>query len=333
MNESTTYWCGSYTPPQGTGTGLGLIERRGDELSWLGTAAALDSPSFVATHPTLEVIYAVEEHRGDLVALRRDGDAWVHHGEPRVAGVAACHVRVDDAGRFAVVTCWGDGRVLVYPLDADGRPLQPILGEASHDPDGRQSRAHASAQLGPGTFLTTDLGHDLVRAWRFDGERVTLLGALDVGLGSGPRHLAAAGDGRYFVVTEYSNEVLTLRADEHGLALLGRTPVLRDGMREGDTCSEIALHESGRWLVVGVRGSDRIALLAVGEDGTVTPVDDVDCGGGIPRHLLLDGDRIIVANQRSGGLAVLHLDPVAGALSPAVSTLAVGSPTCLAVAG
>ncbi|WP_420833629.1 beta-propeller fold lactonase family protein [Salinibacterium metalliresistens] len=53
----------------------------------------------------------------------------------------------------------------------------------------------------------------------------------------------------------------------------------------------------------------------------------------MPRHLLLDGDRIIVANQRSGGLAVLHLDPVAGALSPAVSTLAAASPTCLAVAG
>ena len=333
MDESTKYWCGSYTPPQGSGTGIGLIELRGDQLSWLGTVAALDSPSFVATHPTLEVIYAVEEHRGDLVALRRDGDAWVRHGEPRVAGAAACHVRVDDAGRFAVVTCWGDGRMLVYPLDAEGRPLEPILGEESVDPSGRPSRAHASAQLGPGTFLTTDLGHDLVRAWRFDGERLTLLGGLDVGHGSGPRHLAAAGDGRYFVVTEYSNEVLTLRADEHGLALLGRTPVLRDGMREGDTCSEIALHESGRWLVVGVRGSDRIALLAVHEGGAVTPEGDVDCGGSIPRHLLLVGDRVIVANQHAGGLALLHLDPVAGALSPVVSTLAVASPTCLATTG
>lgn len=329
MDETAKYWCGSYTPPEGVGVGLGLVERRSDELAWLGTVAALDSPSFVAAHPTLEVVYAVEEHRGDLVALRRDGDAWARHGEPRAAGAAACHVGVDDAGRFAVVTCWGDGRVLVYPLDAAGRALEPIVGEESHDSSGRQSRAHASAQLGADAFLTTDLGHDVLRTWRFDGERLTALGQLDVGHGSGPRHIAAAGGGLYFVVTEYSNEVLTVRARDGELELLGRTPVLRGGMSVGDTCSELALHGSGRWLVVAVRGADRIALLAVAAHGTVTPVDDVECGGSIPRHLVIDGDRVVVANQESGGIALLRLDPVAGRLSGVVSTLAVSSPTCL----
>jgi 6-phosphogluconolactonase (cycloisomerase 2 family) len=331
MDESTKYWCGGYTPPHGAATGLGLVGRRGDELAWLGSVAALDSPSFVATHPALEVVYAVEEHRGDLVALRRNGGGWVRHGQTRAAGAAACHVRVDDDGRFAVVTCWGDGRVLAYPLDAEGRALEPILGADSADPsgEGRQSRAHASAQLGPREFLTIDLGHDVLRTWRFDGEHLTALGQLDVGRGSGPRHIAAAGGGLYFVVTEYSNEVLTVRARDGELELLGRTPVLRGGTGAGDTCSEIALHDSGRWLVVAVRGANRIALLAVAAEGTVTPVDDVDCGGSIPRHLVIDGDRVVVANQESGGLALLHLDPAAGRLSGVVSTLAVSSPTCL----
>ena len=117
-------WTGCYTADGGgRGTGIGALRASADgTLRWLGVAAAADSPSFLAVHPTLDVVYAVGEAARTVAgvpAVRRTS-AWTPAGRDWPAGEAACHVAVDPQGRFLVVTCWGDGQVLLYELDDDG---------------------------------------------------------------------------------------------------------------------------------------------------------------------------------------------------------------------
>lgn len=258
---------------------------------------------------------------------------------------------MDARGRFAVVTCYGDGNVLTYELDAAGCIVSrrqaapandPYAGDAaigrqsvngSAAPGDRTSRAHASLELPDGRILTTDLGFDLLREWHFEPE-VGLVLDHETALpaGSGPRHLARHPSGCVYVVTEYSIEVVVLAPDAVGrLQIVAGTPATVGGMIDGDAAAHITVDETGEYVHVTIRGSNRIAMLAVHDAGRrLEPILDVDCGGDWPRHHLHSGDRLLVANQRSNAVAVFRLD-MHGLPGESLQSLAVGSPTCLVV--
>ena len=209
-------WTGCYTADAGgSGTGIGAVSAETDgTLRWLGVAAAADSPSFLAVHPSLPVVYAVAEHAQTVRAYRRTGAFGLKPAGPAwPAGDAACHVAVDPSGRFLIVCCWGDGQVLFYDLDADGGITARSTAAPSRDPyhrapdnpapDGgsRPSRAHAALLLADGRVMTTDLGHDLLRIWNVSSgpgsaPGLTLDHEVVLPQGSGPRHLVQHTSGR-----------------------------------------------------------------------------------------------------------------------------------------
>ena len=77
-------WTGCYTADGGgRGTGIGALRAGADgTLRWLGVAAAADSPSFLAVHPTLDVVYAVGEAARTVTAYRRSGGFGLEAGRP-----------------------------------------------------------------------------------------------------------------------------------------------------------------------------------------------------------------------------------------------------------
>jgi 6-phosphogluconolactonase (cycloisomerase 2 family) len=130
-------------------------ESAGGPLAFAGTVARTDSPSWVAPHPTLDVVYVALEQRGDVQAFRRTGDAsFVPHGEPVHAGEAVCHVAAAPDGRSLVASCWGDGRVVRMSLDEAGRPSTPVIAPAATDP------------YGPETAVASEIAPDLAAAAR-----------------------------------------------------------------------------------------------------------------------------------------------------------------------
>src|SRR6478736_5327761 len=88
---SNIIWIGTYTPDGGgRAQGIGAVRRHQDgSLEWLGTAVEAQSPSFVAVHPTLPMVYAAAEQRRKVQAYRRRGEfALEPAGEPQSAGEA-----------------------------------------------------------------------------------------------------------------------------------------------------------------------------------------------------------------------------------------------------
>ncbi|MCU1515691.1 MAG: 3-carboxymuconate cyclase, partial [Pseudarthrobacter sp.] len=231
--QQALIWTGTYTPDGGGhAAGIGAIAAGKDgTLEWLGTAVETDSPSFIAVHPTLPVVYAVAEERRMVRAFRRSGDFGLEpFGNSQAAGAATCHVAVDPAGRFLMATCWGDGQVLLYELDHDGGITGRFPAAPSVDPHGsldpvqpRQSRAHASLMLADGRVMTTDLGHDTLRIWSYE-PGVGLVPDHEVALpfGSGPRHLVQHRSGSVFVVSEYSIEVFVVKEEAGNFELIHR---------------------------------------------------------------------------------------------------------------
>ncbi|MEZ2391694.1 lactonase family protein [bacterium RCC_150] len=356
-DDGTLIWAGCYTEDSGGhGAGIGAITTRQDgSLVWLGTAVDAASPSFLAVHPSLPVVYAVAEAARTVRAYRRTGTSGLEpFGEAWPAGAAACHVAVDPSGRFIVVACWGDGQVLLYEIDDDGGITSRFAAEPATDPyaglDGavdiasggaRTSRAHASLMLDDDRIMTTDLGFDVVRVWNYSpsgGLRLDHEVALP--LACGPRHLVQHPSGAVFVVTEYSIEVAVLVrgadnrfAGGNNFALASHGPATLGGALPGDAAAEITLSPDARFTYVGVRGSNRISVLAVEDGGTtLRPLADVSSGGEWPRHHLVRKGWLHVANERSQHVTTFVLDPETGVPGEVHGQLKMGSPTALVLA-
>ncbi|WP_178992898.1 lactonase family protein [Paenarthrobacter nitroguajacolicus] len=335
-------WVGSYTADR-NGNGQGIVALSADDdgrLTSLGLATAANSPSFLALHPSLPVVYAVAEEGKTVRAYRRTGDVELEaFGDPWPAGEATCHVAADPHGRFIVATCWGDGQVILYELDDDGAITSHTSAAAAVDPhtatspdEPRPSRAHSSLMLPDGRVMTTDLGHDLVRVWRYSpGGRLQQDHQVILPAGSGPRHMARHHSGTVFVDTEYSVEVAALRMEPDGTyELTTMVPASATGAKEGDAGAEIGLSPDGRFAYVGVRGSNRICILKVSHSGSeLEPVAEVPCGGEWPRHHLVREGWLYVANEGSDDVVSFKLNRETGLPDGVVSRVETGSPSVL----
>lgn len=302
----------------------------GGELAWAGTAAAAASPSWLAWHPTLDVVYAAQEGHGDVQAFRRTGPGTFAPLGPAVpVGDSVCHVAVSPSGASLIASCYGDGRVVRVALDATGAPATvagaapgaPAAGAASVDPHaglGEERAPHAhQATFVPGGFVSTDLGFDSVRVWSApaagEGSAPALRQTVTLPRGSGPRHAVWHPSGHLYVVTEYSNEVFVLRPGADGAwMLVAGAPLV--GTEVGvDFPAEIALSRDGRFAVVGVRGSNTLATLRVtGDGGSLASTALVESGVDWPRHHVIARDTVLVAGQRSAEIASLTLDERTG---------------------
>ncbi|WP_295013680.1 beta-propeller fold lactonase family protein [uncultured Microbacterium sp.] len=349
----TRFWVGGYGPDgDGSADGIGLLA--GDEgrapttLAYRGAVVPAPSPSWLAAHPTLDVVYAALEGSGEVAAFARSGEsALTTLGSPRAAGAAVCHLAVSPDGRFLVASSYGDGRVQRIALGADGAlaPGTPdraaelraaLFGDAGDartsdgaeasdpyaadpnrlDPNGdpRASHAHAAAFLPDGRIATTDLGYDLVRIWRPAAAGLTLDHEVVLPRGSGPRHLVMHPSGHLHVVTEYSCEVFTLAADREGRwGLIAGTPVSAIATPGHDYPAELSRSRDGETLYAGIRGSDTVAALRVrGSGERVEPLAIADTGVVWPRHHLVHEGQLLVAGQRSDEISVLDLDERTG---------------------
>ena len=337
----------------GSATGIGLLDAGGADSPLasgpLGVGrdvVAAESPSWIARHPSLDVVYAALEGRGTVRAYRRTGDTtFAPLGAEVAIGESPCHVlALEDA---VIVSCYGDGGVVRVALAPDGRPgaarrwaavadgapasdlasaaraLRAIVGDEYADfvphadddtddePDaetsGRPSRAHQAASLPGGLIATTDTGLDLVRFWRGGRE----IQRLDLPAGTGPRHLRAHPSGHLYVVTEHSNEVFALAPDASGTwRLVGGAQL---GAYPGDAGAELAMSRDGVHLYAGLRGSDTIATVKVrGAGETLTPVALAESGTVWPRHHVVARDTLLVAGQHADEVVSLAIDDRTG---------------------
>lgn len=139
------FWVGAYAPDTGSAEGIGILQAgeadapsAGGPLGMVAMAvAAPGSPSWIAAHPSLDVVYAALEFDGTVQAYRRASPTRLTPlGRPVEAGSAVCHIAVSPDASFLVASCWGDGRVVRVDLDATGHPSRPVIAAETADPYG-----------------------------------------------------------------------------------------------------------------------------------------------------------------------------------------------------
>ena len=312
---------GGYGPDMG-GTGSGMLWARSSDdghLEIRGLAAELDSPSWITVDGdrvavALEGAGAIVEF--DLAGKRLTPVA--HH----VVGKWPCHIAL--AGGVPVVANYGDGTVWT--------PTGSLEGTGETGPLDAQDgpHAHHALRLHDDRILTLDLGTDRMFLHRFEGGALVRYDELAFPPGTGPRDLLVLPDGRLAVLGEWSCELLLL--EPMGTTFEIVQIVSLPGATPGDDqAAALGLSADGRFVFAGIRGSNRIATLALDADA-VRPVGWVPSGGEWPRHLVVDGEFVHVANQLSNAIATFRVQHD-GTLAPVGEPVAVPSPTCLAAVG
>jgi len=325
-------WAGGYTADSG-GSGIGItglaLDAITGALAVVGTAVETPSPSFLLAHG--EMLYAVGEAAGRVEAFRRaPGGALQWAGGQPSGGAGPCHLHVVDG--LLLTSHYGDGRVAVHPIQPDGglgEAVQLLTAEGSGPrPQQDGAHAHSTLHVGGGTVLSADLGTDTVHVHALRDGRLDRVAGVALPPGTGPRHLALLASGRVLVVGELDGTLHALEGVEDTWRIAASTScaAVPDAR---DSAAEVQVSADGRRAYVGLRGSERIAVVAIAPDGALAPLADFDCGGAVPRHHVLVDDRLHVANQGSGTVASFRLDPATGLPTGAPDVIAVPSPTYL----
>jgi 6-phosphogluconolactonase (cycloisomerase 2 family) len=306
-------------------------------LSATGEVAVTPSPSFLAWHPFLPVLYCVNElPEGTVSAWAvESGGVLRALGGQATGGAYPCHLAVTPDGRHLLSANYMSGSVSVHRLESGG-----AVGErtdlrthdgAGPDPD-RQTGPHAHMVSpdpdGDGLFVV-DLGADTVFRYVLDPDTGRLSGGPGVVVrpGSGPRHLARHPDGRRaFLVGELDATVTGYRLDPQSGELVeyDRVPASGSG---GAQPSEIRVGRDGRRLYVANRGVDTVAIFDLDGSG-ITRLGEVSTGGEWPRHLTVIGDHLYVANERSHTVMTFRLGED-GLVDGSGDLFGLLSPTCV----
>ncbi|HKD88168.1 MAG TPA: lactonase family protein [Streptosporangiaceae bacterium] len=308
---------GGYTGDKGAGAGITVIDDDG-----VASTVPAESPSWIARHPRLPVLYAVAEvDNGRVHAWSlEDGVPVAELGNSETGGAEPAHLTVDSSGKFLITANYTGGNISVHRLNDDGSigPRTQLIQHSRHGDHPRQTQAHPHMVQAAGRgVLIVDLGGDAIYRYVLgDDGTLDLEGIINAPPGSGPRHVLPT-DGRYYITAELSGQVLVY--DGNG-RFVGAVPASNSAGHNQPS----ELVSNGRYLYVANRGPNTVTVFALDAElpryVTEVPVGDW------PRHLGLDGDLLYVANERSHQVMVLRIDAATGV--PAIErTIDVPSPT------
>jgi 6-phosphogluconolactonase len=337
----------------GTDTGKGVYRAAWNaatgSLGRVELAAETARPSYLAKHPTLPVVYAVNAASGEGAAVSSFTVAGASGGPTQLSltplnkvgsqGDGPCFVSVDQTGSMAFVANYTGGSFAAFRVTNVGGLAQAIgvfkYTQATHGPVAdRQDAAHIhSATIAPGNkyVLACDLGDDVILVFPIgpgNGDYVRVPIRVGARAGSGPRHVAFHPNGNFV----YCVHELDCTIDFYDWRLQQGQPVMR--LREnsvvstlakgtslkGNTGCEIVISDDGKFLYSCTRGVDTIEVWRIDENGYLTELQRVSSGGKVPRYIAFDPSRrwLVCCNQgapgNQGNVTVFSRDAVTGRL-------------------
>src|SRR6516162_11103060 len=282
------------------------------------------------TNPAISS-FQIDQNTG---ALSPQGNVSTEH--------APTYLATDRAGRYLLSAYYQGGYAAVHSLGAQG-----AVGASSVDRQATAAGAHAIqtdrsnrfafvphiARLNDNVLepLRESHGPNVIFQFKFDVQsgRLTANSPLRVEPPErlGPRHYCfhPTHDIVYFS-NEQGCSVTAYRLDRATgtLSAVQTVTSLPDGYTARNTCSQIHMTPSGRFLFVGNRGHNSIAGFAVDATGRLSPIGHTSTEP-VPTAFSLDpeGHFVFAAGSASGRLAAYRIDDATGALT-LLATQAVG---------
>jgi 6-phosphogluconolactonase len=306
-------------------------------------------PGFIAIHPDGQHLYATEaagsappEGSGFVSAYRIEADGRLRDLNTQPSGGAGpCHVSIDPTGQWLLVANYRGGSCAVLPILGNGLLGEPgaIRRHSGRGPNPkRQEAAHThSFNCDPaGRFaLAADLGMDKILIYRL--ESGTLVSGrppfIATQPGAGPRHLVFHPSGKFvYAAMELNGTVAAYDYADGALTEIQTAPTLPADFSGENTVSEVCITPDGRFLYVGNRGHESLAIFAVDpQSGKLTALGHEPTRGRHPRHFNIDptGSFLIAANAHTDNVVVFRINKESGQLEFTGAEITVPAATCI----
>ncbi|TRO66394.1 lactonase family protein [Christiangramia sabulilitoris] len=342
-------YVGTYTKKEGhvDGKGLGiyLLDQNSDtgHLTFVCTAAELINPSFVKAGKMGKYVYAVSElgpadaNSGFVYSFEIQDDGSLKNiGKLSTGGLAPCHIALDRSGKFAFVSNYLGGIVMVYKVTSNGSLIksQELKLENSGS-----AHAHSVKVSGDNRYAyIADLGNNMVWIYNFNNMNGTLephrQKFIKLKDGAGPRHISFSRNGSFvYTVNELNSTVSAFRVKNDGsLEHLNDISTLPESYRHSNSAADIHIHPSGKYLYTSNRGHDSIAIFEINQDsGELSHVDYVPVAGKTPRNFAISpyGKYLYAASQDTGNITTYKINENTGKLKPQEPVFQIKTPVCL----
>jgi 6-phosphogluconolactonase len=350
-------FAGTYTD-KGTSRGIYAFGWDPDAgvMTPLGLAGATVSPSFLALSPDRRHLYAVNEvdayhgeKSGSLSSFAVTGAKLKPLNIVSSMGAGPCNIAVDSTGKAVFAANYDGGSAASFRV-VRGGGLSKAVSSFQYTGHGADPKSQAAPHAHCTTVsrdnryvLVNDLGLDRISVYHLDPLTAQLTPnaappyqALP---GSGPRSFAFHPSGRWaYSLNELAStlDVLAWDAEQGTLTRIQNISTLSPGFTGSNAAATVVVDSAGRFVYASNRGENSIAVFAVQDherdrQGTLKPVQHVDCGGKSPRHFALDpGNQwLLVANQDSSNIVVFARNSRSGHLKPTGNQYPLSFPVCL----
>ena len=301
-----------------------------------GETPAAGGPSVFGVGPDRRVLHVGYRGTPAIESCRIDSASGALTSLGRVAlEQAPTYLATDRMGKYLLSAHYQGGYAAVHPLGSNGVVSGPAIDRQSTapgahailtDPSNRFAFVPHIARLNDNVLEPpkNNPGPNFIAQFRFDAATGRLSPnesfKLDPPGPIGPRHYCfhPTLDLAYFS-DEQGCSVTSYRLDRTAgtLSAAGTIPSLPEGVTVRNTCSQIYLTPSGRFLYVGNRGHNSIAGFAVDSAGRLTPAGHVPTEA-VPTAFGLDssGTLLFSAGTATGRLASYRVNGETGALTP-----------------
>lgn len=343
--EQIYFLTGSYSPASEPGVQLLAYNPASDEIVRISQSPAGINPSFLAWSGDKGLVYAINEIAekdsvpgGAVTSLKLNKKAGSLNlvKETRISGSGPCHVSIAGDTKSLFISNYGDGSLSAVKLDREGLPSDEYLSLSFGD-SGTVSHVHMAIPImGNKKLLVSDLGLDRLTEFDLEEEEgeyfIYESRIINFLPGSGPRHFVYDSVGSLlYMANELSSEVEVFIRDQGAYRRIAKTRTLPAVFDAENYCSHIAMSPGRKYLYVGNRGHNSIAVFSLNESGEPDFKTAVDCEGDWPRHFAIspDGKIMIIANQRSGNITVFKIDPESGIPSYSGISYDIETPSCI----
>lgn len=329
-------------------TGIGICSYSDGELIEHRSTSYIQNPSYL--HKNGDTLYAALENEeyngveGGAVASFSIGNKLELTSIQNTLGKHPCHLVTNRDRTMLFTANYSSGSVSAFALQPNGTICEASL-EIEHEGKGinpdRQEKAHVhylEFMQNEKYLCAVDLGIDCIVAYQPERKEdlVELKECFRIKLaqGAGPRHLVLSEKEQYcYVICELKNEIHVFRrVEEISFELIQVISTLPKGITVESAAAAIRMSSDGRFIYVSNRGYDSISVFLISEeDGQLSHIQNIDCGGNFPRDIILDDaeEYLLVANQGGNSITTLRRDKSYGILSECEQIFSTECPTCI----
>jgi len=349
MPNMNTAFIGTYTKKEGhvdgKADGILTIQQNPEtgKIRLGRTVAEVINPSFVKLTSDGKYLYAVSE-LGDKDAASgfihsfqvKENDSLVEVDKVSTEAFAPCHIEIDKTNKFAFVSNYMGGVVVMYRIQQDGSLEKH---QQLDMPNPKESHTHSvSISADNKHVYICDLGADKIWIYDFDAKGKTLeknqQESVSLPEGSGPRHFTFSKDQKFaYSMNELNSTISIFKVEENGgLNLQNSVSSIPEDFTENNSGADIHISPSGDYLYASNRGHNSIAIFKIDKkSGGLENKGYASTNGKTPRNFAIseDGRYLYAANQDSGNIQAYKVNSATGELDAIGKPTAVPTPVCI----